>query len=40
VDFLNQIQEKTPVLTQLLNKSDADFLHILPNYNFKKAESI
>ena len=40
VDFLNQIQEKTPVLTQLLNKSDADFLHILPNHNFKKAESI
>jgi len=40
VDFLNQIQEKTPVLTQLLNKSDAEFLHILPNHNFKKAESI
>ena len=40
VNFLNQIQEKTPVLTQLLNKSDADFLHILPNHNFKKAESI
>ena len=40
IDFLNQIQEKTPVLTQLLNKSDAEFLHILPNHNFKKAESI
>lgn len=40
VDFLNQIQEKTPVLTQLLNKSDAEFLYILPNHNFKKTESI
>ena len=40
VDFLNQIQEKTPVLTQLLNKSDAEFLHILPNHKFKKSESI
>ena len=40
INFLNQVQEKTPVLTQLLNKSDAEFLHILPDHNFKKSESI
>ena len=40
ISFLNEVQEKTPILTQLLNKSDAEFLQVLPNHSFKKSESI
>lgn len=40
IDFLWEVQEKIPVLTQLINKSNAEFLNILPNYNFKESESI
>ena len=40
INFLDQVEERTPVLTQLLNKSNAEFLNILPNHNFKKSESV
>ena len=40
IDFLWEIQEKTPVLSQLINKSNADFLHILPSYEYNPSPSI
>ena len=40
VNFLLQIQENTPVLTQLINKSEADFLKVLPNYEYKPSQTI
>ena len=40
IDFLWEVQEKFPVLTQLINKSYAEFLNVLPNYKFKELESI
>lgn len=40
IDFLWEVQEKFPVLNQLINKSDAEFLNILTNYKHKESESI
>ncbi len=40
IDFLLQIQENTPILGQLINKSNAEFLQILPSYNHKPTPSI
>ncbi len=40
IDFLKKVQENTPILTQLINKSDADFLKVLPNYEYNPIQSI
>ena len=40
IDFLWQVQEKFPVLSQLINKSNVEFLSILPNYSFRESESV
>ena len=40
IDFLWQVQEKTPVLGQLINKSNAEFLQVLPSYSYKPSPSI
>ena len=40
IDFLWQVQEKTPVLSQLINKSNAEFLQVFPWYNYKPSPSI
>ena len=40
IDFLWQVQEKTPILSQLINKSNADFLQTLPSYEYKPSPSI
>ena len=40
IDFLWQVQEKIPVLNQLINKSNAKFLQVLPSYNYKPVTSI
>ena len=40
IDFLWQVQEKIPVLNQLINKSNAEFLQVLPSYNYKPVTSI
>jgi len=40
IDFLWQVQEKTPLLSQLINKSNAEFLQILPSYEYKSSPSI
>ena len=34
------MQEKTPVLSQLINKSNAEFLQVLPSYEYKPSPSI
>lgn len=40
IDFLWEVQIKTPILGQLINKSNAEFLQILPSYNHKPVPSI
>ncbi len=40
IDFLWQVQEKTPILSQLINKSNAEFLQVLPSYEYKPSPSI
>lgn len=40
IDFLIQIQGNTPVLTQLINKSNAEFLQVLPTYKYSPNHSI
>ena len=40
IDFLWQVEEKTPVLVQLINKSNAEFLNVLPSYQYKPSSSI
>ena len=40
IEFLWQVQEKTPVLGQLINKSNADFLKVLQFYEYKPSPSI
>ena len=40
IDFLWQVQEKTPALSQLINKSNAEFLQVLPSYEYKPSPSI
>ena len=40
IDFLWQVQEKTPVLSQLINKSNAEFLQVLPSYEYKPSPSV
>ena len=40
INFLWLVQEKTPILSQLLNKSEADFLRVLPNYNYSKIVTV
>jgi hypothetical protein len=34
------VQEKTPVLSQLINKSNAEFLQVLPSYSYSPSPSI
>jgi hypothetical protein len=34
------VQEKTPVLSQLINKSNAEFLQVFPSYEYKPSPSI
>lgn len=40
INFLWNVQEKTPVLSQLINKSNAEFLQVLPSYEYKPSPSI
>ena len=40
IDFLWEVQEMTPTLTQLINKSNAEFLQVLPLYEYKPSPSI
>ena len=40
VEFLWLIQENTPILKQLLNKSDVDFLSILPYYEYNASDTV
>ena len=40
IEFLWKVGENTPVLNQLISKSDADFLKVLPNYEYKPDASI
>ena len=40
IDFLWQVQEKTPALSQLINKSNAEFLQVLPSHEYKPSPSI
>ena len=40
IDFLWHVQQKTPTLSQLINKSNAEFLQVLPSYNYKPSPSI
>ena len=40
IDFLWNVQEKTPALSQLINKSNAEFLQILPSYSYNPSPSI
>ena len=40
IDFLWNVQEKMPVLGQLINKSNAEFLQVLPSYEYKPSPSI
>lgn len=40
IDFLWKVQEKTPALSQLINKSNAEFLKVLPSYDYKPSPSI
>ena len=40
IDFLWNVQENAPVLTQLINKSNAEFLQVLPSYEYKPSPSI
>lgn len=40
IDFLIQIQGNIPVLTQLINKSNVEFLQVLPTYKYSPNHSI
>ena len=40
IDFLWQVQEKIPVLCQLISKSNAEFLQVLPSYSYNPSPSI
>ena len=40
IDFLWNVEEKTPILSQLINKSNAEFLQVLPSYEYKPSASI
>ena len=40
IEFLWKIQENTPTLIQLINKSNAEFIQILPSYKYNPTPSI